>query len=274
MTGFFSKLRSRGRRAVSMALARREVIMRNSEPLVSFTFDDFPRSALITGGPILESFGGNGTFFCCLGLMGTGGSAIEMFCRDDLINLLERNHELGCHTYDHCHAWDTSSQEFEASILRNREALQHCLPGASFRSFSYPSSCPRPVIKRRTGKYFNCCRGGGHTFNVGSIDVNFVKSCFLEQAAGDFDLISGWIDANNRARGWLILTTHDISEKPSKFGCTPTLFERAVRQVARSGATIVTVSEGLKRILNKAPVFAPGFHNRSHTNSTHVSAIL
>ena len=271
VTGILSRIRSRARRTLSMAFARREVIMRNTEPLVSFTFDDFPRSALLTGGPILESFGAKGTFFCSLGLMGTTGYAIEMFCRDDLNDLLERNHELGSHTYDHCHAWDTSSQEFEASILRNQEALQQCVSGASFKIFSYPSSCPRPAIKRSTEKYFNCCRSGGHTFNAGSVDLNFVKSCFLEQAAGDFGLISGWIDANSRARGWLILTTHDISEQPSRFGCTPSLFERTVRQVTRSGATIVTVSEGLNRILDGDPVLSPALRNVSHTKPIHVS---
>lgn len=257
-----------------MALARRDLVMRNAEPLVSFTFDDFPRSALVKGGAILEAYGANGTFFASFGLMGGVAAAGEMFRPDDVIELLQHNHELGCHTYDHCHAWHTSSQQFEASILRNREALQQCVPGISFKSFSYPSSCPRPDIKKRVAKYFDCGRGGGHKFNVGSVDLNFLRSCFLEQAGEDFGVVADWIEANRRARGWLILTTHDISEKPSNYGCTPTFFERAVQQATKAGATIVTVSEGLNRIYNANAVYTPASREVSQTNRLHVSSML
>lgn len=254
-----------------MAVARRVVRMRNAEPLVSFTFDDFPRSALVRGGTILEANGARGTFFASLGLMGGVGPLGEMFSRDDLGELVEHSHELGCHTFDHFHAWDTAATEFEASILRNREALQKYLPGTSFKTFSYPISCPQPATKRRIAKYFDCCRGGGHTFNVGSIDLNFVKSCFLERVAGDFGLVSACINANSRARGWLILTTHDISENPSRFGCTPGFFERAVEQAKRSGASIVTISEGLTRIRNTNTDHTAALQDISKRDRFHVS---
>jgi peptidoglycan/xylan/chitin deacetylase (PgdA/CDA1 family) len=45
--------------------------MRNREPMISFTFDDFPRSALHVAGRILEDHGIAGTYYVSLGLMGT-----------------------------------------------------------------------------------------------------------------------------------------------------------------------------------------------------------
>jgi peptidoglycan/xylan/chitin deacetylase (PgdA/CDA1 family) len=270
----FERVKTKARRIVSMSLARRVVHMRNAAPLITFTFDDFPRSALREGGAILEGHGVSGTFFASFGLMGRNGPAGEMFRPDDVGYALERNHELGCHTYDHSHAWNTPARQFEASILRNREALQKQVPGALFKTLSYPSSCPRPETKQRISKYFDCCRGGGQALNVDSLDLNFVTSYFLEQMKDDFELVSSLIEANRRARGWLLFSTHDISERPSRFGCTPNFFEEVLRRAVRSGATIVTVSEGLNRIYNTNAAYAPASQDVSQTSRLHVSSML
>ncbi|MBZ5623491.1 MAG: polysaccharide deacetylase family protein [Acidobacteriia bacterium] len=74
-------------------------------PLISFTFDDFPRSALHTGGAILNRSGLAGTYYACLGLMGGETATGKLFNADDLKILIDRGHELGCHTYSHCHSW-------------------------------------------------------------------------------------------------------------------------------------------------------------------------
>jgi len=38
--------------------------------LVSFTFDDFPKSAALNGASILEKYQARRTFYGCLGMMG------------------------------------------------------------------------------------------------------------------------------------------------------------------------------------------------------------
>src|SRR4029077_6407504 len=219
------------KRALAMRLARRPLIMRNEEPLVSFTFDDFPHSALSKGGAILRTYGVRGTFFASFGLMGPLAPTGQIFSADDVYELVQQGHELGCHTYDHCHAWDTPAANFEASVVRNRQALEEHLVGASFRTFSYPMSCPRPQTKHQISKYFECCRGGGQTFNVGLLDLNFVKAFFLERSRNHFDPIVRLIEANVLQKGWLIFATHDVSERPTEFGCTAGFFEKVVRYV-------------------------------------------
>jgi len=193
-------MRPKLKRGLAMKLARRPLIMRNEEPLVSFTFDDFPRSALLEGGAILGSYGQKGTFFASFGLMGSSGPTGDIFSVDDVREVVRQGHELGCHTYDHYHAWDTAPSEFQGSIVRNREALEKYLPGTSFRSLSYPISCPWPQTKRIIAGYFDCCRGGGQAFNAGALDLNFLKAFFLEQARNDFDSIVRLIEANNRKK--------------------------------------------------------------------------
>src|SRR5207247_9743139 len=49
----------------------------------------------------------------------TGWRRIEGFCQRTA-TLVARGHELGCHTFAHCHSWDTKTKEFERSILEKR----------------------------------------------------------------------------------------------------------------------------------------------------------
>ena len=53
--------------------------MGNDRPLISFSFDDFPRSALFTGGALLEQYGVAGTYYASLGLMGKTSPTGEIF---------------------------------------------------------------------------------------------------------------------------------------------------------------------------------------------------
>jgi peptidoglycan/xylan/chitin deacetylase (PgdA/CDA1 family) len=85
-------------------LARRMIRMGNTKPIISFTFDDFPRSALHVGGAILKAEGAVGTYYASFGLMGGTAPTGVIFTESDLETLLEDEHELGCHTFEHCEA--------------------------------------------------------------------------------------------------------------------------------------------------------------------------
>ena len=50
--------------------------MRNTAPLVSFTFDDVPASAYINGAAILEQHDMRGTFYIAAGICGTMDDAL------------------------------------------------------------------------------------------------------------------------------------------------------------------------------------------------------
>jgi peptidoglycan/xylan/chitin deacetylase (PgdA/CDA1 family) len=241
-------VRRRYQRTLADHFGRRVAVVSPGRPIVSFTFDDFPRSALHQGGAILLDRGFAGTYFASFGLMGQSAPTGEIFSRADLDEFQQRPHELACHTFDHCHSWDTPPSEFEASILRNRQAVARLLPGVSLQSLSYPISCPRPQTKRRTAKYYCCARGGGQTFNAGITDLNYLKAFFIEQSRDNIRAIEEIIDANQRANGWLIFATHDVCESPTRFGCTPCLFEHVVDYAAKSGATVLPVYQAWQQI--------------------------
>jgi peptidoglycan/xylan/chitin deacetylase (PgdA/CDA1 family) len=220
---------------------RRPLTVRSPGPIISFTFDDFPRSALHQGGAILTRAGLAGTYYASFGLMGTTGPSGPVFAAEDLLRLFSDGHELGCHTFDHCHSWDTDPQTFERSIVDNAVALKRLIPDASFRTFSYPKSPPRPPIKRAASAQFLCCRGGGQTYNSGTIDLAYLRAYFLEKGPENPGGIRRLIDENRRSRGWLIFATHDVCDDPSPFGCTPAFFEEIVDYSIRSGAQILPV---------------------------------
>ncbi len=236
-----ARAKGRYQRTTAQQFCRRPFAVNPRPPIVSFTFDDFPRSALLTGGAILRSFGVAGTYYTSLGLMGKQTPTGTMFLAEDLNAVLEQGHELGCHTFGHCHAWDTNPSVFEDAIVQNQQALSEFIPGASFKTLSYPISVPRAQTKQRVSKYFACCRCGGQTFNAGEADLNYLSAYFLEQSRDNPDAVKRLIDQNCRAGGWLIFATHDVDNDPTPWGCTPEFFEDIVRYSVNSGARILPV---------------------------------
>jgi peptidoglycan/xylan/chitin deacetylase (PgdA/CDA1 family) len=231
---------------------RRPSRLKLESPVISFTFDDFPRSAFTNGGAILSQYRFSGTYYASFGLMGQQNSTGEMFRREDLQELIRQGHELACHTFDHCDSWETTPALFEASILKNRRAAAQLVPPVSLKSFSYPITWPRPATKRRIASLFQCARGGGQTFNVGVVDLNYLKAFFIEQSRDDFDAIKHIIDDNTQAMGWLIFATHDVSDNPTRFGCTPAFFERIVGYAEKSGAHVLPVGVVGQRAIRTA----------------------
>jgi len=238
---FLARLQSYYIRSTARFFFRRPSVINAQVPFVSFTFDDFPRSALLTGGAILNRFGLAGTYYASFGLMGKQGACGPIFLPEDLKQLQEQGHELGCHTFGHYDSWKTDPSVFEDSIIENRRALDELIPGASFKTFSYPINPPQARTKRRASQHFLCCRGGGQTSNVGNMDLNYLSAYFLEKSRNNPEAVKELIDQNRRARGWLILATHDVCKAPSPFGCTPAFFEDIVQYAVNSGARILSV---------------------------------
>jgi len=106
------------------------------------------------------------------------------------------------------------------------------------------------MTKAKIAKYFQCCRGGGQTVNVGTADLNQLSAYFLEQSRHNIQAIKDLIDHNRRVRGWLIFATHDVSDNPTPYGCTPELFENVVQYAVSSGARILPVIRALEALSN------------------------
>src|SRR4051812_20070179 len=110
-----SALLSRAAKAAQVRLARNvkfnALDTRLSEPVVSFTFDDFPRSALTEGGRILRERGWAGPYFAAGGFCGRTEGGLDYSDRDDLVQAAENGHEIGCRTFGHLRLPGTRPEE-------------------------------------------------------------------------------------------------------------------------------------------------------------------
>lgn len=240
------RIRGHLRRTVSKQFGCRFVRLQNRAPIITFTFDDFPASALTVGSPMLKEYGAGGTYYASFGLMGKTESPVgRLFSAGQLQEVFADGHELGCHTYGHCDAWQTTTGTFEESVVQNRRRLEELMPGKAFATLSYPINEPRPQTKRRMQRHFSSCRAGGQTFNIGKTDLNNVRAFFLEQSGGSVDLPKELIDRTCAAGGWLVFATHDIAHNPTRFGVTPEFFAEVVRHAASSGARLLPMSKAV-----------------------------
>jgi peptidoglycan/xylan/chitin deacetylase (PgdA/CDA1 family) len=228
------------RRQVMTLLCRRAVPLGGSGPMVSFTFDDFPRTAGTTGAQILEAVGARGTYYAAPGLMRSSSSADDLCRTEDLHRLLESGHEVGSHTFSHVSCNAVPSPEFQAEVNRGRQALAETM-GASPANFAYPFGDVTLAAKRTLGPAFGSSRSIFGGFNGPEVDLNLLLANSLYGGLGSLAHAEELIAENARRRTWLIFYTHDVHRQPSPYGCTPELLESAVSVAAESGSRILTV---------------------------------
>lgn len=237
------------RRSLARFFCRRMAPIRAEVPIISFTFDDAPGTALAKGAEVLGSHGIRATYYVSLGLLGSETAPGVIATREELLRAAGQGHELGCHTFHHLGAWETDTRQLMDSVRENTRALSDILPGARFRTFAYPKSQVRPSCKRRLGRLFDCCRGGGQTFNAGMTDLNLLKAFFIDRRYSvEMRQVARLIDLNAQCGGWLIFATHDVSPAPSLYGCTPELLADIAGCAVSSGALLLPVAEAFDRL--------------------------
>src|ERR1700744_5889430 len=91
--------------------------------VATFTFDDFPRSALSVGGAILERHGVRGTYYTATDLAETENHLGPMFERDDTAAAHGAGHEIACHTFRHLDCGRTDTGTLLADVEVNAGAI-------------------------------------------------------------------------------------------------------------------------------------------------------
>jgi peptidoglycan/xylan/chitin deacetylase (PgdA/CDA1 family) len=239
-------LRSRiasGRRKALCVLARRDVLIPCDQPLISFSFDDFPRTALTVGGTILQEAGVRGTYYAAPGLMNTLNDLGSQFSREDLLDLLAAGHELASHTYSHASARTSKLANYVHEVEKGYQTLAGTLGLNASRQFAYPYGEITLRIKRTVGPKMQSCRGIWPGLNGPRVDLNLLRANRLYGDTDQFAPAKALIDENCRKKSWLIFYTHDVRPNPSPYGCTPSLLEQVVRTAVESGARIATVAQ-------------------------------
>jgi peptidoglycan/xylan/chitin deacetylase (PgdA/CDA1 family) len=243
MPKFGNRIYTKLKLALARRSARRLANLITDTPIVSFTFDDFPSNAADLGARLLDKYKFRGTFFVSAGLLDSTAPTGQICSPKDIQRLYAGGHEIGSHTYEHLDAWITPAKQFELSLLKNASAIADIVPGCKLSSFSYPISYPSTANKRVAGRHFAACRAGGQTTNLKTVDLNALRSFFIEKTDGSVAQLKSIIDYNSRVSGWLIFSTHDISVKHTRFGCHPDVFNAILEYTKEHGGKVMPVSQ-------------------------------
>jgi peptidoglycan/xylan/chitin deacetylase (PgdA/CDA1 family) len=233
------------RRHVLCSMYRRELPLGNVGPIVSFTFDDFPRSALMTGGTVLESVGGHATYYVAMGLIGQSNRLGEQFRHEDLVSLVKRGHELANHTFSHSSARRVETCIFKEDVERDERTILESTGIASSGNFAYPYGESTLRSKRILGPQMRSCRGTCGGFNGPNVDLNLLRANNLYGDVDQAERAKVLMMENKRRRSWLIFYSHDVCTSPSRFGCTPNLLHQVAEFAVKSGARLLTVAQVL-----------------------------
>jgi peptidoglycan/xylan/chitin deacetylase (PgdA/CDA1 family) len=217
-------------------------------PLASITFDDFPKSAWREGRPILERYGARATYYAAGRFCGETEGGIEYYTPEDLLEIRDAGHEIGCHTFSHQYGTGVPSRPLTADTDRNQNFIGGLLGDYPLSSFAYPYGDVSPRTKRLFSRRFPTSRGIRRGVNAGLIDLAQLKAVGLEHKSWNPGVVERVVAEAARRNGWIIFFTHDISEAPSPYGATPEMLDHALACVRTAGIDILPVKHALARV--------------------------
>lgn len=240
---------SKVERRLARVLDRRHAQLLNPAPIVSFTFDDVPRSACTRGRAILEAHGACGTYYVC-GVYTDGFRNEPMHTRQDLVDLHLAGHEIACHGFDHIDHQATDLSDARRDMHRNQSFLRELGVAGASLSFAYPFGCVNPALKRAAAEQYSCGRGVVGGINAGEVDLALLGARPLYGCDLSERDVGRLIEANAKLGGWLIFFTHGVDPHPDRYGCTPQLLDHALRVAQATGSQVLPVSAALRAALS------------------------
>jgi peptidoglycan/xylan/chitin deacetylase (PgdA/CDA1 family) len=238
------------RRRIDASFARKARIL-GDRPIVSFTFDDFPHSAVSNGARILEKYAARGTFYVAGSFCERIVEGVAQYTANDLAAIHGAGHEIGCHTFNHKRVSTLPMSELNREIRLNASFISDRLPGTVMRTFAYPYGDVSFMASRRLERMFSACRGPGIGLNEGVANLGRLNAVRLYSDLLMPEDISRLVQEAVARNSWLIFYTHDVDKNPSKYGCTPELFEHAVETTISVGVRIEPIADAISLMCNR-----------------------
>lgn len=228
--------------------------VRLGKGVLSINFDDFPRTAWTEGGPVLASLGVKATYFIAGGLRNHVFDGIREFDVADLEAAFAAGHEIGCHSYNHFAATRCAPDRFLLSVEQNQRFVAEVLPSHRMESFCFPYGAATTHLRRRLKERFTSLRGTLQASNGPVLDRSLLRAFGLEQLRfpkrGDAERHLGPVfAAAARDRRWVVVFTHDVTDRPTAWGCTPDQLHEVVSLALEHGLDVATNAEVMRRLL-------------------------
>lgn len=233
------------------SLFARKAEINGKFPVVSFSFDDFPHSAASNGARILEKYGARGTFYTCGSFCDRTVDGVVQYTAEDLVAIHSAGHEIGCHTFNHRRVSQLTQGELVNEAGLNASFIAERLPGTTLRTFAYPYGDVSFMASRRLERMFSGCRSTAFGMNAGLANLGRLLAVRLYSGLLEPERASELIAEAASQNAWLILYTHDVDESPSRFGCTPALFEHAVKAAVSSNIRVETIANAISLLCRR-----------------------
>jgi len=233
-------------RLLARNVPTKKLTMRNTRPLVSFTFDDAAATACTTGAALLEQLHARSTFYISGENCGKPSPTGRLATAEQLKALHASGHEIACHTYSHTPVVGIGRQALESDLDRNRLFLQSILGNIPISNFAYPYGDISFAAKRYLGERYDSCRATIPGVNADVADLGVLKCNALEQTSIGRQGVSHLITETVRRNGWLLFASHDVTDAPSQYGVRPDLLTFALRSSLAAGCRLVTVAQALR----------------------------
>ncbi|MEZ5937030.1 MAG: polysaccharide deacetylase family protein [Hyphomonadaceae bacterium] len=219
----------------------------SDRPVVTFSFDDFPRSAL-NGADELERLGARGCFYASTGFAGQKRSSLgEMYAPSDLVDLQQRGHEIGAHTHAHIDCARMDAEKVHTDIAECLMQLESMGLSDDIASFAWPYGETTRALKRWAADHFVTARGVLPGVNTGRTDRAQLHAVELGDTRAHRNRARAAIKSCVQSNGWLIFFTHDVSASPTPFGVTPRHIRDLADEALELGAVIETPIDAARR---------------------------
>ena len=216
--------------------------------IFSLSFDDIPETAWTEAGPILAEHGVLATYYICGGLESGWNMERPQFRTEHLQALHAAGHEVGCHTFGHTSVLRMDAEAMRLSLEANAAWVAARLDGHRMTTFAYPFGDATLAAKRIIRSRFALGRGVRDGVNAGRADRGLIKSIGLEsRRLPHYDLEALMAEAA-ASNGWLTAYGHDVSDRPTDYGCTPDDLDRVLRAAKGAGLEILPIGQAWAKL--------------------------
>ena len=220
--------------------------------IVSFTFDDFPKSAAQHGADAMDAIGASATYYTCTGMAGHRNVMGEIFEANDLRPLLEAGHEIGTHTETHLDCSRVDTKTIEQELEANTKNLTEILGEAPKSHFAWPYGETHVGGKNAARAKVDTARGILPGTNRTGSDLMQLRSYELTPDDWTTKRAAQAIEDVAQNGGWVTIFTHDVRRTPSPFGTTPDALRKLAKLSRDSGAQVLNMSEAYTQMMREA----------------------
>lgn len=240
-----SRVLGRLQKSINEFFHRNDARLDLKNPIITFTFDDVPTSAVLNGHKILSKYDYKATYYVASGIGLPFDKEFFFLNENDLTFLKDNNHEIACHTHHHKSLRFKSKATINDDIKLNIDLINEVVK-VDLTNFSYPYGQVGLNAKSTMGRKFDTSRSTEFGLNTGLVDLNNLKAVNLYSNDFDKDKLIGLLNDAVSNNSWLIFYTHDVCDEYTQWGTSIKDFEWLVDLCHTRGLDVLTIKNVVK----------------------------